>query len=343
MTSTLNHPEIALVPQSELASELTRLASSIDAHRRSHRPAPSDRAWVKQWTGLGSAKTWGKILKGDFNGLSIETQIPNYRGVLATLDAETRERGSDELYGDLPPAQAVTLTALRLLHHHGKDRLILIEGGSGSSKTSCLELLAQNEAAGNIILVEASDVTWRSPRAAMYDILRALGCSDDAMPNSTAGRLDKILTILKSKGRVMLAIDEAHHANGTILNLFKTLLNKTEVLLILAGMKTLFQKLRAVASEEAKQLIHNRLFARIELTGPDIEGAEIFLMRRLGLERSPWKKSSLKDLVSRSHNSGHWAYMRRVVDHIHDGGLTADEVDDATLLTAAQNAQLEIA
>lgn len=333
---------IEITQNTELEVELKRIASLIDAHRQSLRPQPSDRAWVKKWHGLGSAKTWAKILKGDFNGLSVESQLPNYRGVLTILDATTRDRSTDVLYPDLPPAQALTLATLRLLHHYGKDRLILVVGGSGSSKSSSLEVLSQNEAAGNMVIVEASDVTWRSPRAAIIDMLRALGVSNEKIPNSTSEMLSLLLATLQRKGRIILAVDEAHHANGTILNLFKTLLNKTEVLLILAGMETLFQKLRAVASEEAKQLIHNRLYAKIQFRAPDVEGAEMFLTRRLELEGSPWKKATLKEVVARSASSGNWAFIRRVVDHLQDGGLTGADVDDATLLTAASNAQLEI-
>ncbi len=334
----------------QLEAELFRTGTAIEAHRNLIKPLPSIRQWCKQWPGLGSTKMWSKILKGDFTQMKVEAQLPNYRGVLAALQTQVVERGSDDLYTDLAPAQAVMLAALRLMHHHGKDRLILVQGGSGSSKTSCLQLLSQNEAAGSMVMLEASDVTWRSPRAAIRDMLRGLGVGEETIPAATADMVDELLKVLKRRGRVIIAIDEAHHLNGSMLNLLKMLINKTEALFILAGMKTLFQKLRSVASEEAKQLIHNRLFAKITLTGPDVEGAEMFLTRRLaevavGRETTTlpsWKKATIKAIVSKSLNAGHWAYLRRVVDQVLDFGLSVEEIDDASLLAGAENALIEI-
>ena len=79
--------------------------------------------------------------------------------------------------------------------------------------------------------------------------------------------LRTLITTLKQKGRVIIAIDEGHHCTGSVLNVIKTMLNQTEALMILAGMNTLLRKLRATSSEEAKQLMHNRLFAKLELSG----------------------------------------------------------------------------
>jgi type II secretory pathway predicted ATPase ExeA len=337
----LSHPEFLAEQREALESKLLTTAKEIDSYRKARFPQPSDRAWVREWPGLGSAKTWAKILKGDLDEVSVEAKLPDYRGTLAALAAQRKSYAAEELYDDLAGAQAVTLAALRMMHHHGKDRLLMIQGGSGSGKTSALDLLARGEGSGSMVRIEAND-TWKSERVAMHDILRALGESEDSIKilSTTGDRLEMILTILNRRGRITLAIDEAHHCTGRVLNLFKTLLNRTEVLLIMAGMATLLQKLRAAASEESKQLIHNRLFCSVHMAGPDASGVAAFLARRLSIAAC-WKNSTLESIANAATHAGHWSFLRRIVDHL----LTAGNVrpDDSDLMAAAHSAAREIA
>jgi type II secretory pathway predicted ATPase ExeA len=324
-----------------LAAQLLATAREIDGYRKARGRDISDRAWCKEWPGLGSPKTWAKILKGDLTDISVESKLPEYRGALAAVSAQRKSYAAEELYDDLAGAQAVKLAALRMMHHHGKDRLLLIQGGSGSGKTSALDLLARGEATGSMIQIEAND-TWKSERVAMHDLLRGLGQSEEVIQQlaTTGDRLEAILAILSRRGRVLLAIDEAHHCTGRVLNLCKTLLNRTECLLIMAGMATLLQKLRASASEESKQLIHNRLFCSVRLHAPDVEGARQFLRRRLRIEEA-WKPSTLTRITEDARHLGDWSYLRRVVDHLITSGI--QQPDDADLMAAAAAAAREIA
>jgi len=337
----LSHPEFLAEQREALESQLLTIAKEIDGYRRARNPQPSDRAWVREWPGLGSAKTWAKIVKGDLDEVSVEAKLPDYRGTLAALAAQRKSYAAEELYDDLAGAQAVTLAALRMMHHHGKDRLLMIQGGSGSGKTSALDLLARGEGSGSMVRIEAND-TWKSERVAMHDILRALGESEDSIKilGTTGDRLEMILTILNRRGRITLAIDEAHHCTGRVLNLFKTLLNRTECLLIMAGMATLLQKLRAAASEESKQLIHNRLFCSVHMAGPDAAGVSCFLARRLVM-KAGWKNSTLDSIASAAAHAGHWSFLRRIVDHLLTAGN--DKPDDSDLMAAANSAAREIA
>jgi hypothetical protein len=225
------------------------------------------------------------------------------------------------------------------MHHHGKDRLILIEGGSGSGKTSALDVLAAGEGSGSMIRVEA-DETWKSIRVAMFHLLLTLGVPKGDIECATGERLDQLMAVVGRRGRIIIALDEAHHVTGGVLNLCKTILNRTEALLIMAGMKTLLQKLRASSSEEAKQLIHNRLFARVVLAGPDAEGAREFLTRRLRVPGA-WKPATIAALAQAAAHAGHWSYLRRVVDQLLNAGLA--DPTDADLLAAGHTAAKEIA
>lgn len=347
----MSHPEAradaresAADQQAAIRLELVGTTKQIDAFRNARKNRPSDKLWCQQWPGLGSTKTWSAILRGKFDTINIDEErwLSAYRGVLSALKSDVEERGQEELYGDLTAAESVSLAALRLQHHRGKDRLILIEGTSGSGKTSCLDLLMAGDAAGAMVMLEADD-SWGSPRAALAMMLRAMGEGGGKrpIPYDKHARKELLITAIQRRGRVIIAIDEAHHCTGPVLNLIKTLLNRTDALIILAGMDTLFRKLRAAASEEAKQLYHNRLFARIVLKAPSSEDARVFLERRLELsEGSGWKAATLKQLCSMSARAGMWAFFRRLADNLRDGALP---LDDASLLSAGQSAAREIA
>lgn len=323
------------------AESLLKLGQQIEIQRKLRSPQPSERQWVKSWPGLGSAKTYSKIIKGDLAGMDIPARIPSYRAVLSTLTAEIAQRGVEDLYDDLSGAEEVTLEALRLMHHEGKDRLILIEGASGSGKTSCLDLLQRGVAAGAMRRVEANEA-WKSLRVAMGDILKAYGkgTKENPLPVSTGDRMDLLIEVIANSGKTFLAIDEAHHSTGAVLNLFKTLINRTEVRIVIAAVPTLFLKLRIAASEEAKQLIHNRLFARITLGTPDAEGVRTFLKRRLDVQ-GQWKDSTLKAISVAATNAGHLSFVRRVADHLATHGIS--QPDDADLMGAKETALMEIA
>ncbi len=340
-----SHPEheaeTEAARETALGTELRECAARIEAHRRARRPVPSDRGWVKLWPGLGSPKTWARILAGDMDGINVAAKLPDYRGVLAALEAEVATRAEEELYPDLAGAQEIELMALRLMHHTGKDRFLLVEGGSGSGKTSGLDLLATGSASGSMVRTEA-DETWKSQRAAIRRLLLAMRVPKDEIPHETDLMLEMLVRKINQRGKILLAIDEAHHVTGTFLNLAKTILNQTPAMLLLAGMETLMRKLRATASEEAKQLFHNRLFARVKLSGPDVAGARIYLARRLAMPGSgQWKDSTMKTIVGHAMHCGHWSFLRRVVAQLAADGTT--DPDDTALCGAAANAAKEIA
>jgi DNA transposition AAA+ family ATPase len=332
-----SHPEHREA-QADLARQLIDTAIIIEAHRKNS--GKSQNAWAREWPGLGSQKTYSKILESDLDGVSVEKKLTDYRAVLAAIAANVSATGVEPLYDDLPGSQAVLLSALRLMHHQGKDRLILVLGGSGSGKTSSLEVLASQGAAGTRLFRLEADETWKSPRAALRRMLLAVGAAEGDIKSSLAEMEDMLISRINQAGRCMLAVDEAHHVSGTVLNLFKTLLNRTELRLILAGMDTLFQKLRANASEEAKQLIHNRLFEKVRLSGPDQESAAVFFGRRLGMKPA-WKASTMQTVAALAASSGHWAFLRRIVDQLRTSGIGAPS--DGELLIAANAARAEVA
>lgn len=224
----------------DLAREMASVAGLIEAARADSQE--SQNAWVRKWPGLGSQKSYAKIISGDFQDVSLEKKLPDYRAVLAAICANVSGSGSEPLYADLPGPEALLLTALRLMHHEGKDRLILLLGGSGSGKTSALDVLASEGGSGSKLLRLEADETWKSPRAALRRMLISAGVPKGEMPATLADMEDLLIARIQDSGRCMMVVDEAHHVSGCVLNLFKTLLNRTQLRLILAGMNTLFQK-----------------------------------------------------------------------------------------------------
>jgi hypothetical protein len=340
----MSHPEQRGEMQemeASLGEQLIAVAREIDAHRDA--AEKSQNAWCKMWSRLGAQKAYSQILKGDLSEVAVAKRLPDFRAVLAAIRAQVGSTGAEPLYGDLPGAEAVTLATLRIMHHEGKDRLILVLGGSGSGKTSALEVLAAEGAGGSRLIRLEADESWKSPRAALRRMLIAAGCPRNDVPGAKGEMLEELIHLLNLSGRCILAVDEAHHVSGTVLNLFKTLLNRTSARIILAGMNTLFAKLRANASEEATQLIHNRLFERVDLTGPDADTARMFLSRRLGGDGG-WKAGTLAGICGVAKNCGHWSFLRRIVDQLRSSGTTAAHAaSDADLMAAADAARREIA
>ena len=339
-----SHPEYA-ADQRDAAQAVTNqlhgVCLEIESYRQILRPVPSENAWVRTWPGLGSQKTYSKILRQDFDGINSSAKLPDYRGVLAAVTAHQRSKGAEELYEDIGGAQAVQLAFLRLMHHHGKDRLISIEGASGSGKTCSLDVLQAAGSYGSSIYRLDANETWRSLRVTMRAMLRALKVSEEKIPSSGGEMMELLKSTIAAKGRIAFAIDECHHISGAVINLFKTLLNETEMLLILAGVGTLLRKLRAAAAEEAKQLFDNRLFCRVTLGGPNESGARDFLSRRLGIQGRDWKPSTLQTLCNLASHTGHWAFLRRTVDQLQSSGT--NDPSDSDLLGAGQLAAKEIA
>lgn len=326
--------------EENLGAQLRETAEKIETHRLALRPQPSQNQWVREWSGLGSQKAYSKILNGDFEQISVSVKLGHYRGVLAALGAMVKSRGEEELYDDLAGAQEGVLNTLRLMHHYGKDRLILVKGGNGSGKTSMLSVIRRAVGGGAIHIAEANDF-WKSEKEALQDLLIALGTGEKKLEElkTNGDRLKELLDVLHRQGRVILAIDEAHHCTGRILNLIKTLINRTEVLVIMAGMDTLLQKLRSSASEESKQLFQNRLFCALRLNPPDSAGVRLFLNRRLGVE-GKWRESTCVEIAKSSINGGAWSFLRRVVDQLATSGET--NPDDGELMAAAARAAIEI-
>lgn len=239
---------------------------------------------LRRFPALGTSRTFVRALKGDCGEIDLDRWCRDYQGVLNVLEAlESAAASTEEIYDDLSTVAAVRIALVGAMRQQGNSRLVLVQGGSGSGKSTALALLRERFGARRVVLTEATDL-WRSGKTAtsamLGDILFALAHPE--APASTVAKLDKVVELL-CRSRVCLAIDEAHHCGPTALNLIKTLVNRTPGEFLLCAMGTLWRRLETSTYEEARQLTQNRLFERIQFESAAREDVQAMLERRLHL------------------------------------------------------------
>jgi hypothetical protein len=269
--------------------------------------ALSDSALLRKFDGLGSTTTYKRILKGDIAELDLEKQLINYRSVVALIEAMGEEEDAEELYEDFLGALELKRAFFETNKTNSIARFILIDGDTGTGKTSCLKLLVKKYGT-RFLFIEATDVWGDRPRALLCAILLALGASD--LPESEYDCLLKAVEML-NRTRKGILLDEGHHMGPRCLNTLKTIINQTPGEVIAAAMPTLWRRVERAAYEESRQLTGNRLAERIvlNLVENDVLG---FLERRLqGMPRADLKRA-VEQLMKEAPLQGNHGFVREV-------------------------------
>lgn len=294
----------------------------------------SDEALIRRYPSLGSTKTFKRILSGDTDELRVEEWAAKYKAVLTQIDAEAVEASKNEdLYDDLDNATAVRTAVAKVVRSMGIERLVVIEGDTGSGKTSTLSVVASLYPA---IRLDAS-VGWRSFASAMGDLALALGMADSVgkLPVSGSARLDAIVRHI-GDSRLLILIDEGHHMTADTLNALKHLINVTQARFVVAAQSTLWRKLAAASLQEVKQLLLNRLSARVYLGGPTRDDAMTFLAHRCGLSVEP---ETGIEIARTAAKYGNYAFLRRLAAALLETKKDLSE-ESALQLTKTLAAQL---
>jgi DNA transposition AAA+ family ATPase len=301
--------------------ELVALAQKIRTWQEARKF--SDNELLRRFPGLGSTKTFTRLLKSDLAELDLDRWVCEYRAVWALIESLAgRERSEEELYDDISTVVQLRRALVEILEETSIRRVVLLEGDSGLGKSSALTQL-QRKYGQRILIVEASDVWADNPNAFLGAVLDALGVRDQ--PLSRDDRLRMVIRKLRDH-RVALAIDEAHHLGPHCLNTCKTLVNQTPAEVILLALPTLWRRLERAAYEEVKQLLGNRLAERIKVGELRESDVRKVLTRRAKVEDVRSAQAVLKEARSRGNLSFVAAVCNRLGQQELDGAPTHEAV-----------------
>lgn len=286
--------------------KLTELANRIRDWQLSQNLSDTELC-TKRFPGLGSTKTYKRILAGDLQELDLERWTLEYEQVWTLMGMEVKQDGP--AYDDLWHMRASRTAVTEAMQETGNNRLVIIEGPSGSGKTTAARNLA--EKFGRRVVLSEADETWKGPKlgSMLGGLLHSLEVRE--IPVSEELRLKKLLLTLQ-QSPVCLVVDEAHHLGLRTLNLVKTILNQTKCQVVLCAVETLFKRLESSAYEEAKQLTRNRLCERVRLNGPKIDDVQKFLTRRTKWADQAQLEHCSKALAEWAKNRGGWNFVNQV-------------------------------
>ena len=300
--------------------ELVALAQKIRAWQEAR--GYSDTELLRRMPGLGSTKTYTRILKADLAELNLDRQVSEYRAVLAVIESLSgREQKEIELYDDLSTVVQLRRSLIEIIEEKSIRRVVLVEADSGLGKSTALTLL-QRKYGQSILVVEAL-IAWRdNPNALLGALLEALGVTD--LPLTSEGRMRLALGKLRNRS-VTLAIDEAHDLGPRCLDTVKTLINQTPSRVLLFAWPTLWRRLERSAYEEVRQLLGNRLAERIKLGALREIDVRRLLERRAQVSDPAVLASLMKEAPIRGNLSFVDAVCARLARAERDGLPTREE------------------
>lgn len=297
--------------------ELVELAAKIRAWQTARDMTTAE--LVRRYPAVGSDKTYSLIRAGTLTGLDIDRWLTSYRSAWAVMESVgAREEVAEALFDDLTPALLVRRAFAELMAEQSITRVLLVEGDSGSGKSSAVASL-QRKYGQRVVLLEASDAWGESPAALLGMMLSALGVRDVAL--TAAGRLMQVQRRLR-EARTCVAIDEAHHLRPRTLNTLKTVLNTTPGEVILLTLPNLWSRLETEAYVEVLQLTGNRLSERIVL-GELREGDAAKLLERLASVRD---RAAVRLVVeaARRRGRGNLQFVRQVALRVRAMDITGE-------------------
>ena len=296
----------------------------------------SDNALVRKFAGLGSTKTYKRILNADIAELNLEKQLANYRGVLALIENLGGDKEDpEELYEDLYSVRELHRVFMDTMSTTTIARLIILQGPTSSGKSKAVELLMRSQGE-RVVRTEASEAWADSPMSMLRAILQALGRTD--YPGRQIERLEMVIELLNKRRRCLI-LEEAEHMGPRTLNLLKTLINNTPGEFVLVCVDILWRKLEKDAYEEARQLTKNRLAERIQL-GAEVRPADV---EKILSRRVVWAEGVLpravRMVLAKANDSGLLAFVRDVCTRAND--MADDEPVTADMFAQAVNEEVK--
>lgn len=296
----------------------------------------TDAEMLRRYRGLGTDRTYKRIIAGDLTELDVDSWAEKYRTVWSLIeslqDVEQNEEG--ELLA-LSGVNAVRKALLPVFKEKGNARLVFVSGDSGAGKSGVASWLV-NKFGERLIRIECFQAWDDRPNAFLGDLLRALGLPVNHDISSAADKLRVVIDDLKTTRRCLL-LDEAHHLGPKCLNTLKALINTTPGEFVAFAMPTLWNRLKQAAYEECRQLSGNRLAERVTLS---LQSADIstLLQARLGMSAGD-ARAAADLLLDPAARHGNLAFVRDVVTRAR----RAAKGQPVTVELITQCAQNEIA
>lgn len=277
-----------------------------------------------------SETVWNRIRNGKYQAEDHTRVLRKLSNDLAAI-LETQQIQGSIAEKRIIPLSHITAArdALNIAFAEERNRVVIVLADTGGGKTIIANSIKRDFAARTAI-VEASE-TWRkSYLAGVQDIARACGI---AAPSENTRRAQEELITLLQKPRIIV-IDEGNYFGSACMNLVKAIVNKTQSIVVILAMPTLWQTLTKKSNQEARQL-RNRAAAILEFG--KVKKADV----RLALESSIPNWSTLNGstaaavaaVTDNANRFGLWNTVFSIVDFVNqeagDGDLTLDIITRA--------------
>jgi type II secretory pathway predicted ATPase ExeA len=327
--------KLEITEDQDTERQLLQLAQHIEEYRKAR--GTTKAAWLRAYPDLGTDKTYSKIVDGRLEELDHARWLEQYRHVWQQLETVPEDTAEAELYADLSAPFALCRAFLETAREQGNARVLLLQGDSGTGKTSAIRVLQGKPYGSRVMVVEATDA-WKTRggrgtgAALLRALARRLGITD--LPARRDDLVDEVVSKLKQR-RICIVVDEAHHLCPEGVNAIKHLVNQTPGEFILVALPVLWAKLESSreAWVECKQITGNRLAERItlELRREDVAR---FVAAKLG-GLAGWTeamgKEAAGELVKLAPRLGNLAFVRDVCKRVMAAVAAGEELSQAAV------------
>ena len=321
-------------PATDEQIELAELAAEIRDYASAQKI--SDSQLERRFGGIGSSTTLNRILAGEWSKVNAENHLPNYRGVVQLLrEVEQSARRNEELYGTLNRVLKIESAVKQALKNEDNTRLVMVQGPTGSGKSTGLALVAQKLRGYDVLFTEA-DESWRESLLCMSSqLLRELrgavrlrgekGSGDASREHGSAGRaMEDVLKRIADR-KMVLVLDQADELGPRTLNFCTTLINKCpRLVLVLACLETLWKDLERSHYEVARQLSQNRLSERVVIgpAHPDskdwMNDSTMILKARLKWSAGDSLSDAARLIAEKAGSRGNLKFLTLVIRHARE-------------------------